>query len=508
MFEHDFFISYAHLDDEALIAGEQGWISELHRLLEIRVGQMRGEKPKIWRDLKLQGNDIFADTIVERLPRIAALVSVLSPRYVQSEWCNRELTEFCRAAERSGGVRIGDKARIFKVVKTPVNRERLPEQVQPMLGYDFFVYDESGRPRELSQEYGGKERAFMTKLDDLAYDIAQLLDLMSNGHAIEAAAVSKGTVYLAETSYELREQREEIKRDLIRNGYEVLPDRALPLVAPELDELVREQLLRSKVSIHLIGRNYGVVPEGATQSIVERQQALASAAAAGSSPSGSAPSGGSLSSIIWLPQGLEIEDERQQRFVQHLQTSPAVHAAAELLEVPMEDLKTIIYRKLAPPAPAVVKAAAAVAASANEQEHLRVYVLCDQQDSEATRPLEDYLFGAGFEVILPFFDEDETQARLEHEENLRSSDVILLYYGAGDELWLRRKLRELQKSAALGREKPWLGRGIYVGAPATPQKERFRTHEAMLIQEPPAGFDPSALAPLLAAIAGARGASS
>ncbi len=382
MFEHDFFISYAHLDDEALIAGEHGWISELHRLLEIRVGQMRGEKPKIWRDLKLQGNDIFADTILERFPRIAVLVSVLSPRYAQSEWCLRELNAFCLAAEHSGGVRIGDKARIFKVVKTPVSRERLPEQVQPMLGYEFFVYDDGGRPRELSQEYGGKERAFMTKLDDLAYDIAQLLDLMSNsGDVIEVAAASKGTVFLAETSYDLREPREGIKRDLIRNGYEVLPDRALPLVAPELDALVREQLLRSKVSIHLIGRNYGVVPEGATQSVVERQQALASEAAAG----------GALSSIIWLPQGLEIEDERQRSFVQHLRTSPAVHASAELLEVPVEELKTLIYQKLAPPAPAIVKAAAAP----EGQEHLRVYILCDQQDSEATRPLEDYLFGAG-----------------------------------------------------------------------------------------------------------------
>ncbi|HXH93839.1 MAG TPA: hypothetical protein VNN25_19830, partial [Thermoanaerobaculia bacterium] len=64
-FEHDFLISYAHIDNEALIAGDHGWISELHRLLEIRVGQVRGEKPKIWRDPKLQGNDIFADTILE-----------------------------------------------------------------------------------------------------------------------------------------------------------------------------------------------------------------------------------------------------------------------------------------------------------------------------------------------------------------------------------------------------------------------------------------------------------
>jgi hypothetical protein len=488
-FEHDFLISYAHLDNEPLIAGEQGWISELHRLLEIRVGQVRGEKPKIWRDLKLQGNDIFADTILERLPRIAALVSVVSPRYVQSEWCNRELKEFSRLAERTGGARIGDKARIFKVVKTPVSRERLPEEVQPMLGYDFFVYDEAGRPRELSQDYG-KERTFLTKLDDLAFDIAQLLDL-TNAAAVSATPVEpKGTLFLAETSFELREEREAIKRDLVRNGYEVLPDRALPLVAPELDALVREQLERCKVSIHLVGLNYGIVPDGSKVSIVERQQALASEAARGTA----------LSSVIWLRPGLEIEDERQRTFVHNLKTSPQVHATAELLEVPLEELKAFIYRKLTPPAQVIVKAAAAPV----EQEHPRLYLLCDQQDVTAAQSLEDHLFGEGFEVVLPFFDDDEAQARLEHEENLRSSDVILLYYGAGDELWLRRKLRELQKSAALGRERPWLARGIYVGAPATPQKERFRTHEAMLIHEPAGGFDPSVLAPLLDAIAKAR----
>lgn len=488
-FEHDFLISYAHIDNEALIAGEHGWISELHRLLEIRVGQVRGQKPKIWRDQKLQGNDIFADTILERLPRIAALVSVLSPRYVQSEWCNRELKEFYRLAERTGGARIGDKARIFKVVKTPVNTDRLPEEVQPMLGYEFFVYDDAGRPRELSRDYG-TERAFLTKLDDLAFDIAQLLDLIDKEEVSAAPVAPKGTIFLAETSFELREEREAIKRDLVRNGYEILPDRALPLVGPELDAIVRQQLARSKVSIHLIGLNYGIVPEGATVSIVERQQVLASEAARGTE----------LSSIIWRRPGLEIEDERQRTFVQSLQTSTQVHATAELLEVPIEELKAFIYRKLTPPAAVVVKAAAAPA----EQEHPRLYLLCDQQDVVAAQPLEDHLFSEGFEVVLPFFDDDETQARLEHEENLRSSDVIVLYYGSGDELWLRRKLRELQKSAALGREGPLLARAIYVGAPSTPQKERFRTHEAMLIHEPAGGFDPAVLAPLLAAIAKAR----
>lgn len=487
-YEHDFLISYAHLDNQTLEEGEKGWVSRLHRFLEIRVGQLRGQEPKIWRDPKLQGNDYFADTIVERLPRIAALVSVLSPRYVQSEWCNRELKEFCRAAEQAGGVKVGDKARIFKVMKTPVGFDRLPDEVKPMLGYDFFVIDqESGRPREFAPEFGpNADRAFLTKVDDLAYDIAQLLELLQSDNIAPATpAAPKATVFLAETSSDLREEREAVKRDLMRSGYEVLPDRAIPFVAADLDALVSEQLRRSKLSIHLVGRNYGVVPEGATESIVQRQQALASQLG---------PSGG-FSSLIWLPPGLDVEDARQREFIERLQTDPEVHASAEVLQVPLEDLKTVIDRKLAPPpaAPKVVPGPA-------PKDLTRIYLLCDQQDLDACRPLEDFLFSRGYEVILPVFDEDEAQARIEHEEILTTADALLLFYGASSELWLRRKLREVQKSAGLGREKPWLCSAIYVAAPLSPAKERFRTHEALMLHEPPGGFAPEGLDPFLDAL--------
>ena len=97
-----------------------------------------GKSPQIWRDPKLQGDDFFAETLMERLKRVVALISVVSPRYVKSEWTRKELSEFWKAAEAQGGVCIGDKARIFKVLKTPVPRELHPPELCSLLGYEFY----------------------------------------------------------------------------------------------------------------------------------------------------------------------------------------------------------------------------------------------------------------------------------------------------------------------------------------------------------------------------------
>src|SRR5436853_5491235 len=116
-FEDDAFISYAHLDNVELVEGRKGWVANLHRALEVRVAMLLGKPPHIWRDPKLSGNDLFADTLIDRLKRVAILVSVVSPRYLKSEWTLRELNEFWRIAEEEGGVHVRNKARVFKVLK-------------------------------------------------------------------------------------------------------------------------------------------------------------------------------------------------------------------------------------------------------------------------------------------------------------------------------------------------------------------------------------------------------
>jgi hypothetical protein len=133
----------------------------------------------------------------------------------------------------------------------------------------------------------------------------------------------------------------------------------------------------------------------------------------------------------------------------------------------------------------------AAAASAG-QSLAQLYLIYDQRDSNEASPWADFLFEHGFEVIHPVFEGDEAEVREYHEENLRSCDGALILYGSASECWLRRKLRELQKSAGYGRAKARPTVGIALIPPKTVEKERFRTHEAIIIPQL-AGFSPDSL---------------
>src|SRR5438067_3984115 len=62
-FEYDLFISYAHIDNQHYSDVPKGWIDYLHDRLEISLSKRLGRTPKIWRDRKLRGNEVFNDEI-------------------------------------------------------------------------------------------------------------------------------------------------------------------------------------------------------------------------------------------------------------------------------------------------------------------------------------------------------------------------------------------------------------------------------------------------------------
>ncbi|MCH2593057.1 MAG: toll/interleukin-1 receptor domain-containing protein, partial [Pedosphaera sp.] len=312
---NDIFISYAHLDDQSLDEDQKGWISKFHRVLEVKLSQLLGESPTIWRDRKLSGSDVYDDKIVNEFKNAQVMISILSPRYVKSEWCNRELHEFYKSAEDGSGVRIGDKSRIIKVVKTPFDAdeavEHLPKLFEAILGFEFFEQDqETGRIMEFDETFGQRAKQnYFSRIYDLASEIAQILKNMRSGGApeqTEPLAKTGRTIYLAAVTSDIQSGREKLYRELIDRGHHVLPDRPLPTSGAELEDAVRGMLTQADCSVHLVGQKYGIIPEDAAHSMAKIQNDLATERFQAKSD---------FQRFIWMPRPLITDDDRQQQFI-------------------------------------------------------------------------------------------------------------------------------------------------------------------------------------------------
>jgi len=497
-FEKDIFISYAHIDDESLIETQKGWVSDFHRALEIRLAQLLGRRPVIWRDPSLQGNHLFDKQIVDQFSKVAIVISILTPRYVKSEWCVREVNEFYDACQKNIGFSVNNKARIFKIIKTPVRVDLHPTVIQNILGYEFYTSDAAtGRVKEFAQMFGQQtDMSYWEKLDDVANDICSFLESLEGSSAAPSNHVNVQPVtttatiintpkqvnqtkkiYLAESSYDTLEFRDSLKRELLDYGYQIIPDKQLPLIGPVLSEQLPNYLNEAHLSVHLVGENYGVVPEGAKKSIVEIQNDIASSFSASNN----------LQRLIWIPENVEPVDERQALFLENLKTGKAGILGADLVQSSLEDFKSVMMDTLKRMEEKEKKAATTIDTlvdndllSTNSGSKL-VYLICDLSDIDAIQPLEDFLFNNGYEVVIPIFDGDESQIREDHTENLKNCNACIIFFGNANELWLRSKMRDFMKISGYGRTQPLNAKAVYVAAPTTASKARFRTLEAEVI---------------------------
>lgn len=465
-FRNDLFISYSHIDNQPIRPEDKGWISRFHASLEALLSMRLGQTAKIWRDDKLQGNDIFSDEIVQQFAHTAVFLSILTPRYLKSEWCTREVREFCEQAKQSGGVVIDNKARVFKIMKTPVeNQEFLPPAIKDVLGYEFFSF-EDGTPLELDPAYGDKfAQDFNRKVGKLAWDISQLLkqlviDAEASAKEADTPTAPKPTVYLAECSYDQKAVREILESDLRCHGYTVLPDQQLPRDEAGYVAAVEALLARSKFSIHLIGESYGAVPDGLSQkSVVVLQNEVA----VNKSKNGPFPR------IIWLPEGTTSSQISQHLFIEALHQDAEVQFGADLITGDIEALKASIHatlKKLEQPEPMLHEAQA----NAANDTHL-IYLICNEKDRKATVPIRKYLREQGCEVFLPAFEGDATAVREAHRQLMSNCDAVILFYGSGSEAWKRTIDSELKKMPGYRNGKPLQACFTYLAEPVTVDKE-------------------------------------
>jgi hypothetical protein len=497
-FEQNLFISYTHIDNQPLTDGEKGWITRFHATLKALLSMRLGREAKIWRDEKLHGNDVFSDEIIVRLRQSAALVSVVSSRYLKSEWCTREAHEFCENAQQTGGLAIGNKSRLLKVIKTPVDTlEPLPAPMKDVPGYEFFTLKD-GVPLELDQAYGQEYAELYNKnVAILAWDVKNLLETLAGN---EPQAPSKPAVYLAECSYDRKQARELLDGELKRLGYRVLPDKQLPADEAEYVAAVESMLARCALSIHLVGESYGAVPDGPTaKSAAMHQNELAVARC----------KTGGLKRLIWLPQGTCSQQAPQQAFIEALHQDAQAQFGADLIAGDIEELRSAMYatlKKIEQPEPQQPERDAKGTQAAAGESRKLIYLICDQKDRKASVPLRKLCRQLGFEVALPAFEGDASQIRMTNQQLLASCDAVLLFYGAGDEEWKRVIDNELKKMAGYRGSKPLPAMYTYLAEPRTSDKEELIDAEEPGLIDGLGGFAEAAMAKSMQAVTGGGGA--
>jgi len=469
----DIFINCALIDDRPLSADQRGWVSQLQRHLEVRLEQLWGEPVKIGRYPMPPGEPPVASGFFDELAGVKTMVSIVSPPFLKAEGCRREVTAFYQHAQTRGGLSVGDKSRLFKVVKTPVEMRDMPgpmaEIFARLADFNFFELDPvTGRVREFDESFGetAKER-FFERIYDLAQELCLVLKACQPGRPGPGPAPLTGrTVFLAETTADLRADRDSLRRELVEMGHRVLPEAVLPLDPEELEASVQAYLAQCQVAIHLIGGRYGLIPEGAQESMVELQNRWA----------GTHARTHPLRRLIWIPPSPRPREERQERFIESLRGDPEFQVGAEVVECPLISLIQLALQRLQPAQPPRL---AAPSEAAEPPPH--VYLLFDRADEEEAAELQDWLFEQGFEVSLPDHGADEEEAGRFHREVLCACDAVLVYFGKVRRSWVETRLRDLLKAPGFGRSAPFSMKAVYATPGGDIQKQRFKTHLAEVL---------------------------
>lgn len=478
--------------------GIKGWVTNFHRFLSTLMYQITRENPEI--RLISEHN-----ASIEDLSDHYVIISVVTSNLVSDHFIVSGLNAHVKNLKDTNRLVVNGVPRLFKVLKRPFDPDEALPEMEDLLSYDFYLVDPlTGDPQEFTRFFGSDaERSYWMKLVDMAYDINHVLqakESAGDGASYETIPREK-TVYLASTGVDMVIQRDIIKRELIRHGYKVLPDHRLPKEIRSLDRMVRDDLDRCRLSIHLVGEDYGYKPRGSELSVVDIQNRIASDHTyqmADKNKDAKKDEKEPFSRLIWVSPDLNNVTERQKIFIEDLKSDAAALEEAEVLQISLQELKSIIREELVTGGRFNLKKDIKGLDKSKKQDQSKIiYLIADKRDVNDISDMESYLKGQGFNVVSPSYEGDLVDLRYIHQENLRRCDASIIYFGKSSEDWIKTKLQDLLKAPGFGREKPLTAKAVYFNGKKEVDLVHYEKNNAMVLGNNGGTFNPEHLKPFL-----------
>lgn len=493
---------YCSKDDEPIEGGLKGWVSNFNKFLTTLLYQISRENP----ELVLMDEKSFDIT---SLNDFSAILCIMTDHLEKEERMVNSINQYGKSIKQSNRLVVDGVARFFKIFKKPYDADDAFGELEDLLPYDFFLVDPlTGDPQEFTRFFGtDAERSYWMKLVDMAYDINHILiakDRSESDSTYESIPRDK-TVYLASSGVDMVIQRDMIKRELLRHGYKVLPDHMLPKEVKSLDRMIRDDLDRCRLSIHMVGEDYGYKPKGSELSVVDIQNRVASDHTYQMVEKNEQlieedkiP----FSRLIWVSPDLKNITERQKIFIEDLKSDAASLEEAEVLQISMQELKSIIRDELVTGGRFNTKREIkGLDTSEVKEESKMIYLIADKRDVKAIDKLSNYLKDQGYNVVSPSYEGDLVDLRYIHQENLRKCDASIIYYGDATEEWIKMKLQDLLKAPGFGREKPMEAKAVYFSGKKNVDLEHYKKNNAMVLGNNGEDFNADYLKPFLTKMA-------
>jgi len=415
-FEHDIFLSYAHLDDEKFVGIEHGWVSTLVANLATLLGQKLGRSDAcFWFDRhSLRGHHDISGNIDAQVHSAALLLTVLSPAALESEWCRRERAAFA-------ATRRDTQRRVFIIERDLIDQSAYPAELGNRPAYRFWARDlETRRARTFAVPMPTTdERDYWRRLEDLARDIAEELRALRNAALGTAETAvprnARPAVHLAEVTDDLESARDEVRRFLDQAGILVRPQQVYPNDAAGYSAMLTRDLAGSGAFVQLLGtfpgRRLGATGDG----LVRLQLDIARRHG--------------LPILQWRSPEVDpsaVSDAQQQELLR----------AGHVMTMPLPRFKQLIVDQMLRPTSA--------AKPRPMDGPPTLFLNADGPDRPAAEALSEQLSDAAM-VVLPLEGGEPSERRAFLEENLIGCDSLVLLYGATKPGWIVAQLQVFSK---------------------------------------------------------------
>ncbi len=420
-FTNDVFISYAHADN-APNAVTPYWVNQFVQHLEVELERRLGgtRELKIFFDHRnLRSNDHLME-LLANARRSAVFIAVLSPSYITRTWTRDELTAFRSAAPEPG--------RIFVVeVLPPDEHDAVPPEVARLNTTKFYWTEEpvSTVPRTITPKSPPDDR-YANRLQDLAWQVRAQLRQMREATfpRVEAVApaVPANAVLLAQTTDDLEEDREQVRRYLKQYGIPVLPEHLYPQGGFDFSAAFRSDVKRARLFVQLLGPVGSRQPPDLSTTYAQFQYNTAQSAG--------------LTAVLWRRP--DIDTSLLTHHDRGLLLRPEVRAMG------LEAFKAELVR-LAQPAPALAP---------HRSAEPFIFINADATDIDIAEKLEDEFKRNSCAVATRAHHGEAAAINRDLEENIVDSDGIIVVYGKAEQTWVRGQLRLYNKLKPQRRSPP------------------------------------------------------